>query len=218
MTLVAAEQALSNENLVDKTFQAVDEFMPKLVKPLSELSKATGIPLSKSEVKARHPFKPMFLPSHVERDYEEALIRNHDYGHQAGLMMGAHTPLKEGGFKQTQKCVDDSIWAVVLGFVYGLQYNHRVPSPCYLGIRESLLALNAVVQNWYLVFVPTEWGTLMLSVSDCFTIASSVYGKCQIQKVIQMVPSYLTYQGLLDLTIRCAAGLNDLGLYWTKMT
>ena len=71
----------------------------------------------------------------------------------------------------------------------------------------------------YMIFLPDQWGDWLVSVQDLIDITSQLYGNCQIQQLLVVGPTFLSYEGLSGLVTRTAAGLQaELPLYYTKFS
>ena len=96
---------------------------------------------------------------------------------------GFHIP-KATVTDDPEACVSDSIFGILLGFAYGLQYNKKTVGACYSNIETSLLAMNSILQFMYLIFLPWEWSKLVLAINEFITVTSALYGNCQMQEIL----------------------------------
>ena len=70
-----------------------------------------------------------------------------------------------------------------------------------------------------MIFLPDQWGDWLVSVQDLIDITSQLYGNCQIQQLLVVAPTFLSYEGLSGLGTRTMAGLqSELPLYYTKFS
>ena len=166
---------------------------------------AKKIPLRKRDApflkdKNGKPFKK-HIPEDLERRYDEAVFNVYD----RRLRLGWKIP--KATANGLDECQSDSIFGVLLGFAYGLQYDRKTVGECYSNIESSLLALNSLVEYFYLVFLPWEWGTLSLVFTEFVTVSSALYSKCQMQEILQQAAQLLTYEGFSGLIVRTQMGL-----------
>ena len=91
--------------------------------------------------------KPLIkeIPEDLFRRYELASYRVYD----TRLRMGYKIP-KAGVAGQLQCVEPDSeedfllvLTALLLGFAYGLQYNHKTKGPCFTNIQDSVISLDS---------------------------------------------------------------------------
>ena len=78
-------------------------------------------------------------------------------------------------------------FAVLLGFAYGLQYDTKVPGKCFNNLESSILALNTLVQLWWLVLLPEKTPKVILAAQDMTSVLSALYGNCQIQVFFETI-------------------------------
>ena len=115
------------------------------------------------------------------------------------------------------ECMDTPIFGTLLGLAYGLQYNRKTRGECYENIETSILALDTIIQEFYLVFLPWEWGTLMISLQDFVDVSSALYSRCQMQSFLAQATMLLTYEGFGGLLTRTYFALQgELPELYTK--
>ena len=113
--------------------------------------------------------------------------------------------------------MDTETFGLLLGFAYGLQYDTKVPGECYNNIESSILALDSIIQLWWLILLPEKTPKVILAAQDLTSVLSSLYGNCQIQVFFETFQSLLSWEGLSGLMLRTVGGLQaELPFYVTK--
>ena len=117
------------------------------------------------------------------------------------------------------KCKDGDLFSFLLGFVFGLQYDHKQYGECYLNLRTAIVGLETVWAQMYMIFLPDLWGNFMISGQELIDISSQLYGNCQVQQFFVVAPTFLTYEGLSGLFTRTTVGMTyEVPLYYTKFS
>ena len=210
--------AMAQSNYIDVIVQEARQGFPNVKSEVVRARKATGIPLRKREVldKQRDRNGKKFvkvIPFDLDRRYDEAAYNVYDRRLKKGYMIP-----KQSAIAQDQ-CMDTPLFGTLLGFAYGLQYNRKVRGVCYESIETSIMALDLLVQEFYLFFLPWEWGTLMITLQDFVDVTSALYSKCQIQEFLGQATTLLTFEGFGGLITRTYFALQgEIPLLYTKMT
>lgn len=160
--------AIAQQTLID--MDAVTHHAGRVVHAVHENLK--NMPLKKSTIK-KNLFRAKHIPHSLARDYDEALLRQYHRERalgQAGQVSGG-----------SWRCKGDDFFGLYLGFVWGLQYDKNAPGVCYSNLRSTIRALNLLIQNLYLIFLPDQWAKLAMSGQDILTLGSALYANCQIQ-------------------------------------
>ena len=63
-----------------------------------------------------------------------------------------------------EECIDSPTIGFMLGVAYGLQYDPKEKGACYSNIETTLLAVEELTSEYYLVFLPTEWANLWMKI------------------------------------------------------
>lgn len=212
-TSSVSEVAAKDESEFNHIVQQVQQTLPVVLEQAVTVAKK--IPLRKRDAKILYDrdgkrFKKV-IPEDMARRYDEATFNVYHRRLTRGFEIPRQTALGQ------DQCISDSIFGIILGFAYGLQYNRKVVGECYANIETSLLALNSLIQFFYLVFLPWEWGTLTLAFDEFITVSSALYGNCQMQEIFNQLASMLSYEGFSGLIVRTNMGLQkELPYYYTK--
>ena len=76
--------------------------------------------------------------------------------------MGYRTP-KRAVRSGELGCEDSNVFAVFLGFVYGLQYDTKTTGECFNNLETSILAMDTLYQMLWLILLPNEFPKVMLA-------------------------------------------------------
>merc|ERR1712070_572056 len=106
---------------------------------------------------------------------------------------GFHIPKRQGNVRSRESCMDTELFGEFLGFAYGLQYDTKTPGECYNNLETSILALDTIVQLWWLILLPEKTPKVILALQDLTTVLSNLYGNCQIQVFIETFQSMLSW-------------------------
>ena len=158
-SLVSAEE--SKHGYMDVIVQEASHGFPTVMSQVVQARRASGIPLRKRDAKGLldrngKKFKKV-IPFDLERRYDEASYAVYDRAIRKGMTIPRQTAVGQ------DECLDTEFYGLILGFAYGLQYNRKIRGPCYMNIETSVLALQELTEEFYMIFLPWEWGTLSLS-------------------------------------------------------
>lgn len=67
--------------------------------------------------------------------------------------MGYRTPKRAVRSGQLG-CEDSNVFAIFLGFVYGLQYDTKTTGECFNNLETSILAMDTLYQMLWLILLP----------------------------------------------------------------
>ena len=207
--------AVSANSQVDLMVEQAKEGGLRVMNTIVEARKASGIPLRKRDaygLRDRNGNKfQKVIPFDLDRRYDEAAFNVYDRRLRKGFMIPRQSAVEQ------DECMDTPLFGTILGFAYGLQYNRKVRGVCYEDIETSIMALDTLVQEFYLVFLPWEWGTLMITLQDFVDVASALYSKCQIQEFLGQMTMLLTYEGFGGLITRTYFALqSEIPLLYEK--
>ena len=207
--------AVSAESSYDIIVQEAQQGFPNVKSTLVQARQASGIPLRKKQAYGLHDkngnkFRKV-IPFDLDRRYDEAAFNVYD----RRLKKGYHIP-KQSAAAQDE-CMDTPLFGTLLGLAYGLQYNRKSRGTCYENIETSVMSLDTLVQEFYLVFLPWEWGTLMITLQDFVDVTSALYSRCQVQEFLGQLTMLLTYEGFAGLLTRTYFALqSDIPFLYTK--
>lgn len=177
------------------------------------------VPVTKRQAREANRIDPrtgkpyiMVLPADLYRNYDEAYINVLHMRKEEGFRI----PKRQSTAGGDETCEDTPL-GLLLGFAFGLQYDTKTPGECYNNLETSILALDSILQLWWLVLLPEKAPKVLLAGQDFITVTSSLYGTCQIQVFFQTVSDMLSQQGMTGLFSRTIGGLqSELPFYATK--
>ena len=162
----------------------------------------------------------MTLPADLYRTYDEAQTRVLRMRKEEGF----HNPKRQqnniGSRDSCQSSPEQAFnFGLLLGFAYGLQYDTKVPGKCFNNLEFTIIALDEVIQLWWLILLPEKTPKVILAFQDFIDLVSALYGNCQVQVFFETVEAILTWQGITGLLTRTIGGLqSELPFYITKAT
>ena len=135
LSIVAAQ-----EDFMHLMVQSAKENLPRVME--SAIKTAKSIPLRKSDapgLKDRNG-KPWvkYVPYDLDRRYDEALFKVYEQRTKLGLKIPKMT------VNGQVECVSTPLFGMLLGFAFGLQYNHKTQGKCYTNMEASVIALDNI--------------------------------------------------------------------------
>ena len=68
-----------------------------------------------------------------------------------------------------------------------------MPGECFNNLESSILALDSILQLWWLILLPEKTPKVILAAQDFVTVLSTLYGNCQVQVFFETVQALLSW-------------------------
>lgn len=74
----------------------------------------------------------------------------------------------------------NGLLGMALGFIYGLQWNQVAFGQCYTSLDSSVLIVQEMLVYMSHIYLPQNWGNLLVAARDATDIVAAVYANCNI--------------------------------------
>ena len=90
----------------------------------------------------------------------------------------------------------DGIVPIILGFIYGMQYNKNGQSDCFQAIELNLILIDEILLYVQTIYMPSNWANLGMTYKNAVDISASIQNYCMLEILINKLVGLFSYQGL----------------------
>ena len=87
---------------------------------------------------------------------------------------------------------------IVLGFVFGMQQNKRLPGICYETIELNLILIDEALGLVYKFTNPLTWTNLALIYNDFIHVNTAISANCNFEKIVTTLGGFFSLEGILE--------------------
>lgn len=102
---------------------------------------------------------------------------------------------------------DMGIDALIVGFVYGLQFNEVTVGPCYQTMESLAALINDMLYSAQYLYDPTTWGPALAAAKNVVDLDASVYAYCGLEILYNSIAEFFSDEGFAQLVGRSFTGI-----------